>query len=134
MEIFEEYKRKFPSNAERKCKGNYRNKFQHKKNMCRIPGHDHEWKDCPKNRFNKVKKEENNTVSDDDSSSVSSSDESMIMMEYDLDIDESTVLSTDLPELITRKIWVESDDDSSSSDPSLEELKGSEYEHNSSSL
>ena len=41
---------------------NHKRKERHKrdrKNMCRIPGHNHKWKDCPMNRAN-AKRQENN--------------------------------------------------------------------------
>ena len=69
-------------------------------------------------QVNELKKEENNKISEDEDSFVSSSNESLRMIECDSDSDESTVLSTDLPELKTRKIWVQSDDDSSTNDTS----------------
>ena len=97
VENFEEYERKFHANNDNRNRNNYKGNFrkhQNKKNMCRIPGHDHEWKDCPKNRYNTVKKEENNNISDD--SSDSSSDESMRMMDYDSVSDEEDLKITEL--------------------------------------
>jgi len=95
IENYEEYERKFPSEKGNHNSSNFRsngNQYKndgdshYKKNMCRIPGHNHEWKDCFKNPNNKIKKEENNNISDE--SSESSSDESMRMMDYESDEDE----------------------------------------------
>jgi len=90
VENYEEYKRKFPSSNQKgkSNRSNFRKGRNYKKNMYRITEHNHEWKDCPRNPYNKVKKEENNNISDE--SSVSSSDESMRMMEYDSSDDETT--------------------------------------------
>ena len=58
---------------------NCKNKNKGKK-MCRVPGHNHEWKDCYLSLMNKkIKDEENHNMSDDDSSECSS-DESMHAM------------------------------------------------------
>ena len=56
------------------------------------------------------------------------------MIEQDSGSNESTVFSVDLLELITRKIWAQSDDDSSTCDARSEEPEGSEeseHEHDS---
>ena len=130
VEHFEERGRKFPRKSKGKHEDGHRTKFQRKKSTFIIPGCDHEWKDFPKNRFNKAKKEESNNASDGDGSSVLSSDESTRMMKHDSGSDETTVLSVDSPELTARKIWLKSDDDSSTIDTSSEESEGSECECN----
>ena len=52
--------------------------------MCRVPGHNHEWKDCYLSLMNKkIKDEENHNMSDDDSSECSSDESTHTMRNED---------------------------------------------------
>ena len=67
----------------------YGRKNGKEKNMCHIPGHHHEWKDCPNNPRNK-KKQENNVNERDNDSDISINQE-----DYYLDNEHNMELEKD---------------------------------------
>ena len=114
---YEECGRKFPGAKEWGNTNNFWGKgYQHKKNMCRIPGREHEQKDCPKHPCNEVKKEENKNISA--KLSESSSDEWMRIIDYESDEDkclsdrsnETEVILTNLLGLLDKSYRCKSED------------------------
>ena len=110
LEIFKKLERRL--SRRRKKHKRKEGKFKKHKNPRRIPGHNHDWNDCPKNRFKK--KEETNKIGSE-SSEDSSNDESDFGIQcYDTSDDEN-LCSYDtnpktMPNLLIRKDYSSDED------------------------